>query len=88
MCSFLTPGNALSEETHVVTKQNIGKGHLGGEQKGKGTQEDCSAMWLEVSGFTVMGLVSRLPLTNHSDSGASLVVRASLSQGGFQREGF
>ena len=36
----------------------------------------------------VMGLVSLLPLTNHCDSGSSLVVRASLSQDGFQREGF
>ena len=23
----------------------IGKGHPGGEQEGKGTQENCSAMW-------------------------------------------
>ena len=35
-----------------------------------------------------MGLVSRLPLTSHSDSGSFPVVRASLSQDGFQREGF
>ena len=26
-----------------------GKGHLGGEQQGKGTQENSSAMWLPVS---------------------------------------
>ena len=36
----------------------IGKGHPGGEQEGKGTQENCSAMWLAVLGFMVMGLVS------------------------------
>ena len=36
----------------------IGKGRPGGEQEGKGTQENCSAMWLAVSGFMVMGLVS------------------------------
>ena len=36
----------------------IGKGRLGGERQGKGTQENCSAMWLAVSGFMVMGLVS------------------------------
>ena len=29
----------------------IGKGHPGGEQQGKGTQEDCSATWLAVSGL-------------------------------------
>ena len=45
----LTLGNELSEETHVPTKEKIlfGKRHPGGEQEGKGTQENCSAMWLE-----------------------------------------
>ena len=42
-------------------------------------------MWLAVSGFMVMGLVSRLSLANHSDSGFFLVVHALLSQDGFQR---
>ena len=46
----------------------IGKGHPGGEQQGKGTQENCSAVWLAVSGFMVMGLVSGLSLANHSNS--------------------
>ena len=46
----------------------IGKGHRGGEQEGKGSQENCSAMWLAVSGFMVMGLVSGWSLTNHSNS--------------------
>ena len=36
----------------------IGKGRRGGEQEGKGTQEDCSATWLKVFGFKVTGLVS------------------------------
>ena len=36
----------------------IGKGHPDGEQYGKGTQENCSAACLAVSGFMVMGLVS------------------------------
>ena len=36
----------------------------GGEQQGKGTQENCSATWLTVSGFMVMGLVSRWSLAN------------------------
>ena len=34
----------------------IGKGHLGGEHQGKGTQEDCSATWLKISGFMGLGL--------------------------------
>ena len=69
----------------------IGKRYPCGEQKGEGTQEDCSATWLTVSGFMVMGLVSRLSLanhSNHSNSGSFLVVRALLSQDGCQREGF
>ena len=61
----------------------IGKGH-----PGKGTQENCSATWLPVSGFMVMALVSRLSLANHSDSGSFLVGHALLSQDGCQREGF
>ena len=53
----------------MLTKQEIllGKGHPGREQEGKGSQENCSAMWLEVSGFMVMVLVSKLFLANHSD---------------------
>ena len=60
----------------------IGKGHPGGEQEGKGTQENCSAAWLAVSGFMVMGLVSGWSLANHSNSESFLVVHASLSQDG------
>ena len=44
-------------------------------------------MYLEVLGFMVMGLVSRLSLANHFDS-ESLVVHALFSQDGCQREGF
>ena len=36
----------------------------------------------------VMGLVSGLPLANHSDSGSFLVVHALLSQDECQRGGF
>ena len=80
----------MSKETHTCAdkaRDFIGKGHPGGEQEGKGTQENCSAAWLAVSGFMVMGLVSGLPLANHSDS-ESLVVHALFSQDGCQREGF
>ena len=66
----------------------IGKEHLGGEQEGKGTQENSSDTWLAVSGFMVMGLVSGLSLANHSDSESFLVVHALFSQDGCQREGF
>ena len=46
--------------------------------------ENCSATWLAVLGFMVMGLLSRLSLTNHSDSESFLVVHALLSQDGCQ----
>ena len=80
MGSCLTFRTELSEETHVdKAKDFIGKGHPGGEQEGKGTQENCSAGWLTVSGFMVMGLVSG-SLANHSNSESFLVVHSSLSQ--------
>ena len=47
-----------------------------------------SATWLTVSGFMMMGLVSRFSLANHSNSESFLVVYASLSQDGCWREGF
>ena len=75
----LTLGNELSEETHVLIKQEVLLGRSG-EQEGKGTQENCSAPWLEVSGFMVIGLVSGWSLANHSNSESFLVVHASLSQ--------
>ena len=60
----------------------IGKGHPGGEQEGKGTQENCSAPWLAVLGFMVMELVSRWSLGNQSNSESFLVAHALLSQDG------
>ena len=68
----------------MLTKQEIfiGKGQLGGEQQGKGTQENCSATVM------VMELVSRLSSANHSDSESFLVVHTLFSQEGCQREGF
>ena len=82
----LTLRNELSEGTHMLTKQEIllGKGHRGGEQEGKGSQENCSATWLTISGLMVIGLVSRLSPANHSDSGSFLVACTSFSQDGFQ----
>ena len=82
MDSCLTLGNELSAEDTCADKARdfIGKGHPGGEQQGKGTQENCSATWLAVSGFMVMGLVSMWSLANHSES--FLVAHTSLSQDG------
>ena len=45
-------------------------------------------MWLALSGFMVMGLVSGWSLANHSDSGSFPVVHALLSQDEPQRGGF
>ena len=82
--SCLTLRKELSEVTCTDKARDFtGKGHLGGEQEGQGTKETCSAMWLAVSGFMVMGLVSGLSLANHSDSGPFLVVHTLLSQDGF-----
>ena len=66
----------------LIRQETIGRRHPGGEQQGKGTQENCSTMWLEVSGFMVMGLVSGWSLANHSNSESFLVVHAWLSQDG------
>ena len=70
--SCLTLGNELSEETRVLTKQEILLERAsGGEQEGKETQENSSVTWLAVSGFMVIGLVSRLSLASHTDSSSS-----------------
>ena len=70
------------------SKRLYGEGAPGWRAAGEGTQEDCSTTWLAVSDFMVVGLVSRLSLDNHSDSGSVMVAHASLSQHGFQRAGF
>ena len=79
----LTLRKELSEETRAdKARYFIEKGHPGGEQSGKGTQENSFATWLAVSGFMVMGLVSGWSLANHSNSKSFLVAHASLSQDG------
>ena len=80
--------NCPRRHTADKARDFIGKGHPGGEQQGKGPQENCSATWLAVSGFMVMGLVSGLSLANYSDSESFLVVHTLFSQVGCQREGF
>ena len=66
----------------------IGKGRLGGEEEGEGTQENSSVTWLAVLGFMVMELVSGLSLANHSDSESFLVEHTLLNQDGCQRGWF
>ena len=77
--SCLMLRNELSEETHVLPKQEI--------LLGKGTRVESSRVrepvWLTMSGFMVMGLVSLWCLANHSNSESFLVVHASLSQDGW-----
>ena len=80
--------NCQGDTRAARARDFIGKRHLGREQESEGTQVDCSATWLVVSGFIVMGLVSRLSLANHSDSGSFLVVHALLSQDECQQGGF
>ena len=72
----------------MLTKQEILLGKGTRVERGKGPQETCSATWLEVSGFMVMGLVSTLSLANYSDSESLLVVHALFSHDGCQQEGF
>ena len=74
--SCLTPGKELSKEIRADKARDfIGRRHQGTEQQGKGTQENCSAAWLAVSGFMVMGLVSGLSLAHHSNSESFLVAQ-------------
>ena len=87
--SCLTLGKELPKETCVHKARDfIGRGHPGGKQQDKGTQENCSATWLEVLSFMVMGLISRLSLASHSDSESFLVVHTLFSQDWCQQEGF
>ena len=52
MGSCLTLGSELSEETHLLTKQEtLSGGAPGGKQEGKGTQENCSATALSLGSY-------------------------------------
>ena len=68
----------------MLTKQEIllGKGTRVESSGVRGTQENCSAAWLTMSGFMVMGLVSGWSLANHSNSESFLVAPTLLSQDG------
>ena len=87
--SCLTPRNEFSEETHMLTKQEIslGKGTWVESRRVRGPRRTALPRGSQ-SGFTVMGLGSRLSLANHSDSESCLVVHTLFSHDGCQREGF
>ena len=82
--SSLTLRNELSQETHVLKKQEILLGK-GAQVESRRVREPkrTALLWLAVSGFMVMGLVSGLSLANHSDSESFLVVHALFSQDGW-----
>ena len=63
--NWIVQGDTCWQSKSFYWEKASGQGR---EQEGKGTQENCSVTWLAVSGFIVMGLVSRLSLANHSDS--------------------
>ena len=88
--SCLTLQNELSEEMHVLTKQEIllGKGSQTESRRVREPRRTALPQWLTVLSFMVVGLVSRLSLANHSDSESFLVVQALFSQDGCQTEGF
>ena len=85
-----TLGNELSEETHVLTKQEIllGKSTLAESSRVREPRRIALSHGFAVSGFMVMVLVSELSLANYSDSESFLVVHALFSQDGCQRGGF
>ena len=74
----------------MLTKQEIllGKGTQVESSRGREPKGTALSHGLQSRGFTVMGLVPGLSLTNHSDSESFLVVQALLSHDGCQREGF
>ena len=85
--SCLTLGNELSEETHVLTKQEILLGK-GSRLESSRVRESRRTALPRGRGFMVMELISGWSLANHSDSKSFLVVRALFRQDGCQREGF
>ena len=85
MDSCLTLANKLFEKRSAVQARDFtGKGCWGRRQEGEGNGENCSATWLTVSGFMVIGLVSGVSLASHSELGSFLGVHESLHQDGFQ----
>ena len=89
MGSYITLRNELSKETHMLTKQEPLLERSAWAESRRVIEPRRTALpCCSVSGFMVKGLVSRLSLASHSDSGSVLVAHTSLSQDGFQQEGF
>ena len=90
MGSCLMLGNELSEETHKLTKQKTLQGR-GAQVEMSKVRDPSSATWLTVRfyGFSFQVASGQSSCSAHiwSGSGSFLVVRASLSQGGFQHQG-
>ena len=86
----LTLENELSEETHVLRKQEIllGKGIRVESSRVREPRRTALPLGWQSCGFMVIGLVSGVSLANHSDSESFLVGQALISQDGRQREGF
>ena len=76
--SCLTLGNELSEETHVLTKQEILLGRGAQAESSRVREASRTALPRAVLGFTMVGFISRVFLINHSDSEPFLVVHALL----------
>ena len=64
----------------MLTKQEILLGKGTRVESSRVREPRSTALWLAVSGFMVMELVSRLSLANHSDSESFMVVHALFSQ--------
>ena len=86
--SYLTLRNELSKETHVLTKQEtlVGRGTWVESSRGNPGEVLCHVanslrFYGDVVSFWVVS-------TNHSDSWFFMVACTSLSQDGFQQEGF
>ena len=88
--SCLTLRNELSEETHVLTKQEIllGKGTRVESSRVREPRRTALPLGLQSQVLWQWGLVSGLSLANHSESESFLVVHALFSQDGCQSEGF
>ena len=86
----LTLGNELSEETHVLTKQEILLGEGTWVESRRVREPRRTALPRGSLGFYGDGtrVVSGLSLANHFDSESFLVVHALFSQDGCQWEGF
>ena len=87
--SYLTLGNELSKETHVLTKQEILLGKSTQVESNRVREPRRTVLPSDLqSGFMVIRLVSGWSLANHSNSESFLVAHASFSQDGCQQEGF